>query len=132
MTNIFYHAALGKAAGLLGRHTRMALLLSQLAVKLNNAKKKDLSVQAVSQKISVLTRLVKSYTTGHYRNVPWKPVAAILGSFIYFLNPFDLIPDVAPVVGLTDDFSILVWVYGSVQTEIDKFLAWEQSQLSLS
>jgi uncharacterized membrane protein YkvA (DUF1232 family) len=58
-------------------------------------------------------------------------MATILGAIIYFVNPFDLLPDIAPVIGLTDDFSILVWVYTSVQSEIDKFLAWEKSNLQL-
>lgn len=130
MTNLFYRTALNRASGLFGRHTRIAMLLSQLAIKLSKANKKDLSFQVVRLKIGVLTRLISSYTKGQYRNIPWKAVAAILGSFIYFVNPLDLIPDVAPVVGLTDDFSILVWVYGSVQSEIDKFLAWEKTQLT--
>jgi uncharacterized membrane protein YkvA (DUF1232 family) len=132
MANIFYQSALGKASGFFGKHGRIALLLSQLAIKLNNVNRKDLNFQAVKGKIEVLTRLIKSYARGHYRSVPWKTISAILAAFIYFINPFDLLPDVAPVVGFTDDFSILVWVYGSVQAEIDKFLAWEQSQLTHS
>lgn len=94
--------------------------------------KNDLSFRKVKSKLDVLVRLIKSYTNGGYRNIPWKTIAMILAAIIYFVNPFDLIPDLAPVVGLTDDFSILVWVYSSVQSEIDKFLIWEQSNLKLS
>jgi len=131
MNNVFFNTAVNKASGLFGRHSRMMLLVSQLAVKLGRVNKQDLSFQAAQGKINTLVRLVRSYTSGQYRAIPWKTMATILGAFVYFLNPFDLIPDVAPVIGLTDDFSILVWVYSSVQTEIDKFLTWEQSKLTL-
>ncbi len=132
MTNIFYQSALHKASSFFGRHGRIAMLLSQLAIKVGRMNKNDLSFRRVKSKLDVLVRLIKSYTKGSYRNVPWKTIAAILAAIIYFVNPFDLIPDLAPVVGLTDDFSILLWVYSSVQTEIDKFLIWEQSNLKLS
>jgi len=45
------------------------------------------------------------------------------------INPFDLLPDFTPIIGYTDDFSILLWVYSSIQSEIDKFLLWEKSHL---
>ena len=132
MTNIFYQSALHKACGFFGRHGRIAMLLSQLAIKVGRINKNDLIFREVKSKLDVLVRLVKSYTKGSYRNIPWKPIAMILAAIIYFINPFDLIPDLSPVIGLTDDFSILLWVYSSVQTEIDKFLIWEQSNLNLS
>jgi len=32
-------------------------------------------------------------------------------------------------MGLTDDFGVLIWVYNSIQGEINKFLEWEKSLL---
>jgi uncharacterized membrane protein YkvA (DUF1232 family) len=52
-----------------------------------------------------------------------------VASIIYFVNPFDLLPDLIPLAGLTDDFAVLVWVYNTLNVEIDKFLAWEQSRI---
>ncbi len=131
MNNVFFKAAVNKASGLFGRHNRIVLLVSQLAIKIGTINRSDLNFQAAMVKINTLQRLVRSYTSGQYKTIPWKTMATILGAFVYFVNPLDLIPDVAPVIGLTDDFSILIWVYSSVQTEIDKFLAWEQSKLTL-
>ncbi|HRJ29607.1 MAG TPA: DUF1232 domain-containing protein [Cyclobacteriaceae bacterium] len=132
MTNIFYQSALQLASGLFGRHGRVALLLSQLAMKMGRMNKNDLSFTAAKSKLDVMVRLVKAYTKGQYKGIPWKTIATVLAAFIYFVNPFDLIPDIAPVVGFTDDFSILVWVYSSVQIEVNKFLAWEQTQLTVA
>ena len=51
---------------------------------------------------------------------------------IYFVNPLDLVPDIIPLSGLTDDFAVLVWVYNTVSNEIEKFLVWEKSQVKPS
>ncbi|MBX2965486.1 MAG: DUF1232 domain-containing protein [Cyclobacteriaceae bacterium] len=132
MTNIFYQSALHKASRLFGRHGRITTLLSQLAVKLGRMDKNELSFRKAKAKLDVLARLVRAYANGRYSAVSWKTMATILAAIIYVVNPFDLIPDVAPVIGLTDDFSILVWVYSSVQGEIDKFVAWEQSHIKIA
>ena len=126
--NPFYQQALHRAGKFFGRNERIVLLISQISTRLTRVKRDDLSFAPIREKISVLQRLVKTYSKGEYRNIPWKPVASILAAFIYFVNPLDLIPDFTPIVGFTDDFSILVWVYTSLQSEIDKFLEWEKSQ----
>ena len=56
----------------------------------------------------------------------------VLAAIIYFLNPIDLIPDFIPALGLTDDFSVLLWVYNTVHNEVNKFLIWERSTLSIT
>ena len=85
------------------------------------------SVASAKEKLSVFSRMASAYVSGRYRTVPWKTVMTILAAIIYFLNPLDLVPDFIPVMGLTDDFGVLMWVYASVSSEIDKFLAWEKS-----
>jgi uncharacterized membrane protein YkvA (DUF1232 family) len=52
----------------------------------------------------------------------------LLGAVIYFVNPLDLIPDMVPFAGLTDDFAVLLWVYNSMGNEIEKFQSWESSR----
>ena len=129
MNNSFYRKALDKTGSFFGRNERIIMLLTQLSSRMDQLKRKDLSFDPIKEIINVLIRLVKTYTKGEYKTIPWKVVASILGAFIYFLNPFDLIPDFTPIIGYTDDFSILIWVYNSVQLEIDKFLLWEKSRL---
>ncbi|HET7178492.1 MAG TPA: DUF1232 domain-containing protein [Chryseosolibacter sp.] len=84
---------------------------------------------SIKDKFFVLGRLIKAYALGNYRQIPWKTILLVVAAIIYFVNPLDLIPDVVPLTGLTDDFAVLVWVYNSVSSEIDKFVAWEEDQL---
>ncbi len=48
--------------------------------------------------------------------VPIKTKSIIMGALGYFILPFDLVPDVIPVVGFGEDLGILIAVFMEVQT----------------
>lgn len=130
MKNRFFELALRKAAMLAGKKSRMLLLLTQLASKLKTVDWKAVKFETAKDKFAVLGRLVKAYALGQYRGIPWKTVLLIIAAIIYFISPIDLLPDLLPITGFTDDFGVLLWVYNSVSGEIDKFITWEKTQLS--
>jgi uncharacterized membrane protein YkvA (DUF1232 family) len=128
MNNKFFDIALKRAARFAGRKTRILVLLARLGSKMNNVNWSPVERQLLKDKFFTIGRLAKAYATGKYRAVSWSAMLILLAAVIYFVNPLDLIPDLIPVAGLTDDFAILVWVYNSMQAEVDKFLEWEASQ----
>lgn len=128
--NIFFKAAVKKAAALAGKKSRLLLLLSRLTLKLKEVNWKKVTVLTAKEKLSTFGRLLRAYALGRYRNVPWKSLLIIIAAVLYFVSPLDLIPDLLPLTGFTDDFAVLLWVYNSVATEIDKFLTWEKSQVN--
>jgi uncharacterized membrane protein YkvA (DUF1232 family) len=130
MINKFFTAALKKALHTAGKPSRLLLLLSRLALKLREVNWKAVNGEAAKEKFYVFGRLTKAYALGHYREIPWKTILLIVGAIIYFVNPIDLLPDLIPVAGLTDDFGVLLWVYNAVNNEVDKFLTWEKTRLS--
>ncbi|HET9053672.1 MAG TPA: YkvA family protein [Cyclobacteriaceae bacterium] len=127
MKNPFFDVALTKASRLAGKPGRIALLLAKLGERLTRVDWKSVSMAATKEKLLVFSRIASAYASGRYRDISWKSVLIVLAAIIYFLNPIDLVPDFIPVLGLTDDFSVLLWVYKTVGSEIDKFLAWERS-----
>lgn len=78
-------------------------------------------------KVRTMFSLVKDYRTGRYREVPWKSIAAVTGALLYVLNPFDLVPDFIPVIGLLDDASVLAVCLKMVNDDLDKYLQWRSS-----
>ena len=45
--------------------------------------------------------------------------AIIVGALGYMISPLDVIPDAIPIVGLTDDLAVLVYVLKKVWTNIE-------------
>jgi uncharacterized membrane protein YkvA (DUF1232 family) len=131
LKNVFFDIALNRAARLSGKAGRILLLVAQLTKKMVTVDWSKATVTAAKEKLFIFSRLSRAYASGEYKAIPWKAVMTILAAIIYFLNPIDLIPDFIPGLGLTDDFSVLLWVYNSVSTEVVKFLEWEKSTLQV-
>ena len=73
---------------------------------------------------TLLWQLLKDYKSGRYTNVPWKFIAAVGFAMVYLISPFDIIPDVIPIVGLTDDASVFAQVLASFKIEIETYRNW--------
>ncbi len=104
----------------------MALAI-QLFNRLDRKSINGLRGAAMKVKLLQLGRLVSAFAAGTYRSISLKPLIALTAAVVYFLNPFDLIPDFLPGLGLTDDLAVLTWVYQAFSRELSAFLEWEQT-----
>lgn len=82
----------------------------------------------VRERLMAAFRLIRAYANGSYREVPWSSLVMIIAAVIYFVMPFDFLPDFAIAIGLIDDVAILSWVLGTVSEDIDHFMQWERKQ----
>ena len=73
-----------------------------------------------------LCRLINAWVRGKYTAVPWRTMVLSIAAIIYFVNPFDFIPDFLPMVGFLDDAGVLAFVIQSIRRDIDRFLDWER------
>ena len=106
--NRFFQSAMRTATGMAGRPSRLLSLVSRLALKLRETNWSNLNATAAQERIFVLGRLIKAYALGQYRAIPWKTILLIVAAVVYFVNPLDLVPDIIPLTGLTDDFAVLL------------------------
>lgn len=80
--------------------------------------------------VGASTRLVLAYVRGDYREVSVRSILLLLGALVYFLSPFDVIPDFIPALGFTDDAALLLATARSLRADIDAFLGWERGRRS--
>ena len=128
LNNRFFQAALQKASHILGKPGRLVLLLAALVRKLKQTDFNKGETAIIKEKFFTMGRLLRAYAQGEYREIPWKSLLLIVAAILYFINPIDVIPDLLPLVGLTDDIGVLFLVYKSISGDIDKFLEWEKSK----
>jgi uncharacterized membrane protein YkvA (DUF1232 family) len=55
----------------------------------------------------------------------------VVGALLYFITPLDVIPDLIPALGFTDDAALVLWVYKNIREDIEKFRQWEMAKKSL-
>ncbi|WP_439881116.1 YkvA family protein [Pontibacter sp. MBLB2868] len=124
----FFKKILEKAETYLKHPSKVAKLLNDAFKKATAKKGVGALAGEVWENLQLLSRLIKSATSGEYKGIPTPTIVGGIAVFIYFLSPIDLIPDVIPVIGLLDDASLLAWFMTSIKSELDKFKEWEMQQ----
>jgi len=76
----------------------------------------------------LLIALIKDYRASRYRQVPYGIIAAAVFALLYVFNPFDLVPDVLPVVGAIDDATVVGACLLMIEQDLNKFRNWKAGQ----
>ncbi len=74
--------------------------------------------------------LLKSYWRKEYRKVPFWTIAAIVAALLYVLNPFDLVPDFIPFIGLVDDALVVSACLSMIKKDLIAFEEWRMETVS--
>jgi uncharacterized membrane protein YkvA (DUF1232 family) len=56
-------------------------------------------------------------------------IASIVFTLIYVLNPFDLVPDMLPLIGQLDDVAVMGACLMLVEQDLHKYKDWKQDQV---
>jgi uncharacterized membrane protein YkvA (DUF1232 family) len=126
LSSIFFRRATSKAGRFAGSSLSMFALIREALTKSQTVEGEE--GIGFREQVGLLSRLVKAYASGEYRQVSTKTIIAVLASLIYFVNPLDVLPDILPVVGFADDIALLVWLFKSLKTELANFRAWERDR----
>ncbi len=118
-------AARKKAEQMLGSHSRLNKLLRQATARM---KKRRSRLQNILNELELLIRMVRAYAEGTYRRIPRKALLGMVAAIIYFVNPFDIIPDFITGLGFLDDATVIGLVIKSFKDEIDLFKKYLSEQ----
>ncbi|GAB3961017.1 hypothetical protein GCM10028805_59780 [Spirosoma harenae] len=125
LSSIFFKRANAGAARY-ARNTRSLVELVREAIEKSGGLS-GANFATFREQLSVVTRLLKAYASGDYRQLPWKTLLRMIAVLIYFVSPIDILPDFLPIVGLTDDIALMLWLFNGIRDDIDKFRDWESS-----
>ena len=92
------------------------------------ARRNKASLAAVWDDLLAMFRMVAAWARGDYRDVPWRTILFIIGAIIYFVNPFDVVPDFIPGLGYIDDAAVIGAVLASFGREVKNFVEWERQR----
>jgi uncharacterized membrane protein YkvA (DUF1232 family) len=77
----------------------------------------------------VLKELIRDYRGGRYRQALYGTIAAAVFALLYVFNPFDLLPDVLPFIGVLDDASVVAACLMLIERDLGKYRNWKVRQI---
>jgi uncharacterized membrane protein YkvA (DUF1232 family) len=77
-------------------------------------------LKRMAVKLPFAEDLLAAYYCAFDKHTPRHVQAALLGAIAYFILPFDIVPDVLPVLGFTDDAAILATALRMVASHINE------------
>jgi len=75
--------------------------------------------------LSLAYEMIKDFKSKRYVDVLWRTITLIIGAVLYFINPFDIVPDILPVIGFTDDAVAFAAIFRSVQGDLLRYCEWK-------
>jgi uncharacterized membrane protein YkvA (DUF1232 family) len=79
--------------------------------------------------LMAMIRLLRDYHRAEYRDISETNLLTIVAAILYFVSPFDVIPDWVPVLGHIDDAFVISLALKSVRADLDTFMAWETARI---
>lgn len=76
----------------------------------------------------LLIAVVRDYRSKKYRRLPYGIIGAIVFTLIYVFNPFDLVPDVLPIIGQLDDAAVVGACLLLVEQDLLAYKKWKEDQ----
>jgi len=78
----------------------------------------------------LLIAIVKDYWSGSYRKVPYGVIASSVFTLLYVFNPFDLMPDMLPLIGQLDDVAVMGACLILIEQDLHKYKDWKLEEKS--
>ena len=79
--------------------------------------------------LMAMIRLIRAFHQHEYRDISAQNLLVVVAAIIYFVSPFDEIPDSVPILGNIDDAFVVRLAMKSVSADLDAFMAWETSRI---
>lgn len=100
------------------------VLSSEKVIDSKEYKVKKEKLFKLFDQVKLALQMMKDFKAKRYTQVPWRTVGLLTAAMLYFINPFDIIPDILPVFGYTDDAVAFAAIFKSIQTDLKNYCHW--------
>lgn len=76
----------------------------------------------------IVCDLISDYINGTYREIPVSTILSFIAAFTYLVSPFDVVPDVVPVLGFCDDAAALKFALNAARNDLYAYANWKYSE----
>jgi uncharacterized membrane protein YkvA (DUF1232 family) len=122
--NGFFKTMVASARRLIKHPEQLRQIVDDAFIKV---RKHSDAIREIAADLQIILRLIKAWLAGDYKDISTKSIVILIGAILYFLNPFDAIPDTIPVLGYVDDVAVVGWVVKTLKDEVEKFRVWESA-----
>ncbi|HLW19488.1 MAG TPA: YkvA family protein [Cyclobacteriaceae bacterium] len=117
-----------KAENIATNRDKLRELLHKVSSKIAEVSETP-AVKESKTQVEVVFRMLKAYYNKEYNGISSRTLGLLVLALLYFVLPVDFIPDFIPVVGYIDDVTVILAVFKSLSSDIEKFLEWERTKL---
>lgn len=82
----------------------------------------------VSERIIILTQILHDWRIGTYKTISYKNISISIFVLMYYVSPYDFVPDFIPFIGKKDDDFVLKKGLIYLDEEIKKYKNWKEQQ----
>jgi uncharacterized membrane protein YkvA (DUF1232 family) len=120
-TPLTFEQATIRAESYVGHEEKLRCLLEEATRKSEECYE---FLLATWESLQIFIRLLRAQLAGKF-HAPADSILMLVAAVIYFVSPFDLIPDSIPVLGLIDDAAVITYVAKANLSLISSFRTWE-------
>ena len=119
---------MAKASRMAEERTRLKQFIKKVGEKTKRISADHVNLKELINQVQLLMRMLTKYFNGEYNGFSQGTILTLLFGLVYFLTPLDVIPDFIPLVGFSDDLSVIYFIIKNLRKDIAAFNEWEVSQ----
>lgn len=91
----------------------------------HKARTEDSGTKEFASDLKISISMFKSFLSGEYRDISKKTIITIVAAILYFVNPFDVVPDFILYAGYIDDALVFSMLLRGIKKEIENYKKWK-------
>ena len=121
-----------QAKRILEEQSQLKALFGQVSKKLQTLSGSHKQINELLEHVQLFLRMIKKSFSGEYSSFSNKTLLSLVFGLLYFVTPMDVVPDFIPLLGFSDDLSIIYFIIKNLKSDIEAFKVWELNQQPVS